>query len=452
MLATHRDGASQKGENAVNSVVLAASEALSATTLSPATVRVLVIIAVIVAALSLALLATYLLMRWWRIRRARPGGPQLPMEAPELYDLRIADVTEDIRFCVEMAREVGGPVLELGAGTGRITLAVARTGLIVTGLETSRLMLQRAKMKAEQLSSKLRVEWVEGDITNFSLGGRTFKLILAPFNVLQELRDLTDLENCLRRVAEHLEPDGKFIAIVQPPRWESLKFEHHYLKTVHNPRTGELVNFYQSLEVDPIWQKLRGTYEYEIWEQSGKMREVIAPFEGSYLTCPEMALLLRAAKLQLEAVYGSFSRDPLTLKSRQMIFVARPLPAPPAPAQPVARPAQQPALVGTGARAAGESATTVVPASQFPQAPVAAGAASAALPAAAPSSALPGNASADAGNTGSATFALPPPNLRDDQSNPGAEDSSQAQGLQPPSTPPQSRKQTGSRRNTKGQS
>src|SRR5579885_1561777 len=302
----------------------------------------LVIFGVGAVALVMVVLAAWALARWIVRRRAKPAGVQPPMEAPELYDLRTADVTDDIRFCVEMARQVGGPVLELGAGTGRITLPLARTGLVVTGLETSRLMLQRAKMKAEQLSSKLRVEWVEGDITNFSLGGRTFKLILAPFNVLQELRDLTDLENCLRRVAEHLEPDGKFIAIVQPPRWESLKFEHHYLKTAHNPRTGELINFYQSLEVDPIWQKLRGTYEYEIWEQSGKMREVIAPFEGSYLTCPEMALLLRAAKLQLEAVYGSFSRDPLTLKSRQMIFVARPLPAPPpAPAQPVAQPAKQ---------------------------------------------------------------------------------------------------------------
>lgn len=216
----------------MNSVLLTVSEALSALTLSPATRRLLIIVAVIVVALTLALLAAYFLRKWWRQRRARPTGPQPPMEAPELYDLRTADVTEDIRFCVEMASEVGGPVLELGAGTGRITLAVARKGLIVTGLETSRLMLQRAKMKAEQLSSKLRVEWVEGDITNFSLGGRTFKLILAPFNVLQEMRDLADLENCLRRVAEHLEPDGKFIAIVQPPRWESLKFEHQDRKSV----------------------------------------------------------------------------------------------------------------------------------------------------------------------------------------------------------------------------
>jgi hypothetical protein len=209
---------------------------------------------------------------------------------------------------------------------------------------------------------------------------------------------------------------------------------------VHNPRTGEVINFYQSLEVDPIWQKLRGTYEYEIWEQSGKMRQVIAPFEGGYLTCPEMALLLRAAKLQLEAVYGSFSRDPLTLKSRQMIFVARPLPAPPpAPAQPAAQPAQQPALVGA-------ASTASLPASP---------ATSAALPAAKPSSALPAKADADAqapspsAGAGAATPilpALPAPGTAGSTTG-----SSQAQGLQAPSTTPQSRRQTGSRRNTRGQ-
>src|SRR6185437_14930917 len=293
----------------------------------------------------LVVLAAVALARWWVRRKRHPTGTVQPVEAPELYDLRTADVTDDIRFCVEMARSVGGPVLELGAGTGRVTLPLARTGLVVTGLETSRLMLQRAKLKAVQLSAKLHVEWVEGDITNFSLGGRQFRLILAPFHVLQELRDLNEIEQCLRCVAEHLEPTGKFVVMVQPPRWDALKVQRRFLKTVHNPRTNEMVNCYQSLEVDPIWQKLRGEYEYEIWNFEGQMRQIVAPFEGSYLSCPEMALLLRAADLQMEAVFGSFERDKLAAHSKQMIFVAQPLPAaPPALAAPLSsRAAKQPA-------------------------------------------------------------------------------------------------------------
>ena len=419
------------------------------------TVEFVVIVLVGVIALVMVVLAALVLARWLVRRKARPAGTPPPMEVPELYDLRTADVTEDIRYCVETAREVGGPVLELGAGTGRVTLPLARTGLVVTGLETSRLMLQRARMKAEQLSSKLRVEWVEGDITNFSLGGRKFRLILAPFNVLQELRDLTEIEKCLRCVVEHLEPTGKFVAIVQPPRWEALKVERRFLKAIYSARTAEVVNCYQSLEVDPIWQKLRGVYEYELWDHNGHVHQMLAPFEGSYMTCPEMALLLRAAGMQLEAVYGSFAREPLTVQSKQMIFVARPLQPAPLPAVPPtpatsasqpAQPTQTPALVAVGAASASGSAASASSAS---------GSAPASSPAAAPSSAsgcMPALPPAGAPVTlilpeskdPSASSSLPalPPG--------GASSASgSAQGLQTPSSPSAKPHTTGQRRRSK---
>lgn len=311
----------------------------------------------IVAAGVVALLVVALLVGRWRLR-ARPTRPQVPVEAPELTDLRVAETTEDIRFCVDLARSVGGPVLELGSGTGRIALELAQRGLVVTALEPSRRMVQWAKTKAEQRSAKRQVEWIESELTSFSLGGRTFKLILAPGNVLQRVGAQSALERCLRSVADHLEPDGTFVAIVEPPRWEALSFERRYLKTVHNARTGELITIHHSLEVDPLWQQVRETYTHEIWDQKGHRRDVVVPFEGSYLTCPQMSLLLRAAKMRLEAVYGSFAREPLTVKSRQMIFVARPLPEAiqPVPAPSAALPAELPALVG-GAAASAPSET-----------------------------------------------------------------------------------------------
>jgi hypothetical protein len=262
-------------------------------------------------------------------------------------------------------------------------------------------MLQRARMKAEQLSAKLQVEWVEGDMTNFSLGGRKFRLILAPFHVLQELRDLNEMEKCLRCVAEHLEPTGKFIAVVQPPRWETLKIERRFMKAVYNPRTSELVNCYHSLEVDPIWQKLRGEYEYEIWDHAGQMRQIAAPFEGNYVTCPEMALLLRAAGLQMESVYGSFERDKLTAQSKHMIFVARPLPVAkvsPAPAAAVRQPDKTPALAGAGSPPP-SPATIVLPETAGAPKASAAGSASgtASLPALPASGAAGGSSASGAG-------------------------------------------------------
>ncbi len=385
---------------------------------------VMVVLLVVLAAMGLA--------RLWVRRHRKPAASQEPVEGPELYDLRTADVTDDVRFCVEMARSVGGPVLELGAGTGRVTLPLARTGLVVTGLETSRLMLQRARMKAEQLSSKLHVEWVEGDITNFSLGGRKFRLILAPFHVLQELRDLNEIERCLYCVAQHLEPTGKFVVVVQPPRWETLKVERRFLKTVYNQRTNEVVNCYQSLEVDPIWQKLRGEYEYEIWDREGHMRQVVAPFEGSYLTCPEMALLLRAAGLQMEAVFGSFERDKLTAHSKQMIFVAQPLPAArsvmaaPAPVAAAKQSAKAPALAAA-AVSSGSAAGGSAPAVLAAPAP--------------PTSVLP--------ESKDTTQAAPAAGNADTSGSASASDAAPAQGVQSPPAPPSSRRTGGQRKQSK---
>jgi len=304
----------------------------------------ILMVAVGVVALLLLLLVIVLLVRRGHRRRAQRPRPPLPREALELYDLHTAGLTEEIRFCVELARAVGGPVLELGAGTGRITLELARRGLLVTGLEPSPGRLSWAKTRIERFSAKRRVEWVEGPLTSFSLGGRKFKLILAPFNTLEEVHDLTDLERCLHAVADHLDPDGIFVAIVQPPRWEARSGERRYVTTLYNPRTGEIVNSYQSLEVDPIWHQMSGIDTHEIWDQRGQRREVVAPFAGSYLTCPQMALLLRAARMHLEAVYGSFAREPLTLQSHQMIFVAR---LRSRATRPV--PTEQPALAGAAA-------------------------------------------------------------------------------------------------------
>jgi hypothetical protein len=293
-------------------------------------------------------------------------------------------------------------------------------------------MLQRAKLKAEQLSAKLHVEWVEGDITNFSLGGRTFRLILAPFHVLQELRDLNEIEQCLRCVAEHLEPTGKFVVMVQPPRWDALKVERRFLKTTFNARTNEMVNCYQSLEVDPIWQKLRGEYEYEVWNFQGQMRQIIAPFEGSYLTCPEMALLLRAAGLQLEAVFGSFERDKLTAHSKQMIFVAQPLPA-----------AKSMLAAPASASAAKQSAKAPVLAAASAPAP-----ATVALPETRDKSKAAPGAPTDTDITAPTVPPLPPLDSDTSRSS-SAASSAPAQGVQSPPALPSNRHTGGQRRHSR---
>src|SRR5437899_3339655 len=109
-----------------------------------------------------------------------------------LYDSFIADYydespvvkgrTQDVVFYREAAREFGDPVLELGCGTGRITMALAEAGKRITGLDLSERMLERAvkKRAALRVEARERVHLVQGNMAGFDLGEK-FRLIIIPF-------------------------------------------------------------------------------------------------------------------------------------------------------------------------------------------------------------------------------------------------------------------------------
>jgi ubiquinone/menaquinone biosynthesis C-methylase UbiE len=375
--------------------------------------------------------------KWFMGRTPKPTGATSPLDEPELYDLRTADLKEDLDFWKQIAREISGPVLELGTRTGRVALELAKTGLLVTGLEPSRAMLQRARVKAEELSPKTRLEWVEAELYNFSLGGRKFRLILLPMPALQELSDLHQIEQCLHCAAAHLEPDGRVVLEVQAPRLEALKAERHLVKAFYSPRTSQVVNYYHSQEADPLWHKLKGTHEYEIWESS-KPRKVSIPTQGHYFDCPEVLLLLRDAGLEVETIYGSYAREPLSQKSQHLIFLARPLRVPTLPAS-----APTPALA---ARPSGKQAMAL----PAPANPAAAGETSPtwpAIPVAVPVGSSASASSQKAGAEATATPALPPPAPSSSAGEKAAQPAP-AQGLQPPAVPPSGGRSTSQRRKT----
>jgi SAM-dependent methyltransferase len=101
----------------------------------------------------------------------------------------------------------GGPVLELGVGTGRLAIPLAARGLDVWGLDASRAMLERLRAK----SGGERVTTVEADMVSFDLGDRQFGLVFAVFNTLCNLAGRNDQVRGLSRAAAHLVPGGRVI-------------------------------------------------------------------------------------------------------------------------------------------------------------------------------------------------------------------------------------------------
>lgn len=110
----------------------------------------------------------------------------------------------------------GGTVLELGAGTGRIALALAQRGFRVTGLDISPAMLAQAKVKRAALGSEVadRVKFVKADMTTFDLG-RTFDAVICTYYTLAHLPPGPRWDRTFKAISRHLAPGG--VAAVHLP-------------------------------------------------------------------------------------------------------------------------------------------------------------------------------------------------------------------------------------------
>lgn len=123
----------------------------------------------------------------------------------------------DIRFWQQLAKECGGPALELGCGTGRVLLPVARVVGRVVGIDRSHAMLARAWQRVRRAGFAHRLSLVRGDIRSLPfLTSRQFRLVMAPYGVLQSLLRDRDLRDVFASVRGVLKPGGTFAIDLVP--------------------------------------------------------------------------------------------------------------------------------------------------------------------------------------------------------------------------------------------
>jgi len=141
------------------------------------------------------------------------------------YDL-FAD-NSDIPFFLKYAKKIGSPILDLAAGTGRITFALAKDGHEVVALESSQSMLDVAKQKLKHASPVIanKVILVEGDMTNFNLE-RKFELVIIPNSIVHAITTEEQLST-LQCIRNHLSDSGVFILDIYPGE---MQYEHAEFK------------------------------------------------------------------------------------------------------------------------------------------------------------------------------------------------------------------------------
>ncbi|MDD9946566.1 MAG: class I SAM-dependent methyltransferase [Myxococcales bacterium] len=174
------------------------------------------------------------------------------------YDHRYRQRRHDVQHYVELARRSGGPVLELGVGTGRVAMAIAATGVEVVGVDSMPPMLERARAQLETKPKRLQrlVTLTEGDMREVRLG-RRFPLVIAPFNVFMHLYTRRDVEHALATVSTHLENRGRLGFDVLMPDARALSRDPSRIykcRPIRHPVDGRRYDYREAFYYDPVNQ------------------------------------------------------------------------------------------------------------------------------------------------------------------------------------------------------
>ncbi len=251
-------------------------------------------------------------------------------ELAALYDAVYGE-REDIGFWPALATETDGPVLELGCGTGRVLIPVARAGVDITGLDLSAAMLDRcrAKLDLELPEVQARAELVLGDMRSFDLG-RRFALITIPFAGFQHLRTVGEQLACLACCRRHLEPRGR-LALDMPNSAPAPPSNADELPVADGEAAAEVVEWTGGRHVrwwstvthyDPLQQCSEYEVTYQVVEKDGSSRELRESFPLRYVFRYELEHLFVRAGFRLVALYGDHDRSPLMAGSPALIAVA----------------------------------------------------------------------------------------------------------------------------------
>lgn len=248
-----------------------------------------------------------------------------PYASASLYDLEYADHLEDIQHYVAIAKQAGGRVLELGCGTGRLTLPIARAGVQIDGIDLAEGMLEglRLKVAAEPAPVANRIRFFPGDFrTPPAHLLNNYAAVIWPFNALHHCRNTDDVLQTLEAAKARMRRGALLAFDLYLPDRElydrdpEQTYEHRIFS---DPRTGQPLH----------------TWERGWWDENARIHHVVYTYKGSTGTLEHCHLRLRMferneilelldrAELEIVDSYEDFSGAPLQRHSLKWVLTCR---------------------------------------------------------------------------------------------------------------------------------
>lgn len=259
-----------------------------------------------------------------------PGAPDPYAPGAEFYDLvGPARYRNDIGFFVETAREAGGPVLEIGCGTGRVLIPTARAGIPITGIDASHAMLDQCRrhLADEPDQVRSRVSLFEADMRSFTLADR-YRLITLPFRPFQHITTVEGQTACLAAIHNHLSDGGRLVLDLFNPWLELIvdpdaQRERDVGPPAVMPDGRRVLVKSRIVSQDRINQTTQFEITYDVTHPGGREERLVHADTIRYFFRFEVEHLLARCGFRVEHVYADYERHPLgSSYPGELIFVA----------------------------------------------------------------------------------------------------------------------------------
>lgn len=227
----------------------------------------------------------------------------------------------DVPFWRRLASKSPGPVLELGCGTGRVTVPLAREGVRIVGVDRSAEMLARARQRKRRMRRHAAVHLVRADIRSLPFPDAAFPLAIAPYGILQSLVRERDLKATLASVARVLQRGATFglELVADLPSWK----EYSKRVTLRGRRAnGARITLSESVKQDRA-RKLT-LFDQAFTERIGRaVRSRHFTLSFRTLTVPQMTRRLESSGFDVTALLGDYRGGPWDPRADVWIILAK---------------------------------------------------------------------------------------------------------------------------------